>query len=412
MFIVSSCNKEGCTDPLATNYNAEAKKDDGSCLLLDGGITKLDCRLFEQSGTSYTLIDKGLPVDYIVDCQMVVNGDLIIMPGVCIEFLADAGFAIYEDGSIQAVSTSDAPIKFTGLDKIRGAWSGIYIESTDVKNKLDGVIIEYAGGSAFNSNDDRGAVIIYGGTKAKVENCSISNSAAYGINATYHDCDILLNNNIITTCLKPIYTNANYIGSISGGAYTGNDQDVVYIDTYDGGGIYNAATWNNLEIPYQVKTGGSLQVIDVNLTILPGVIIKFETGTALKIQDNSSLKALGTASNPIRFTGVDGLPGSWENIEFNFTQSALNEIGHAIIEFSGAPDAKGAISMWANPKINVHDVVFRQITTCAFYDAPKSSPGSQSVNPNLTSTNNTYETIGNQYNEDTDPANSSYCFGW
>jgi hypothetical protein len=28
-----SCKKKGCTNPEATNYNAEAKKDDGSCIL-------------------------------------------------------------------------------------------------------------------------------------------------------------------------------------------------------------------------------------------------------------------------------------------------------------------------------------------------------------------------------------------
>jgi hypothetical protein len=28
-----SCKKEGCTNPAATNYSAEAKKDDGSCIL-------------------------------------------------------------------------------------------------------------------------------------------------------------------------------------------------------------------------------------------------------------------------------------------------------------------------------------------------------------------------------------------
>lgn len=31
----SACKKKGCTNPLATNYNAEANKDDGSCILPD-----------------------------------------------------------------------------------------------------------------------------------------------------------------------------------------------------------------------------------------------------------------------------------------------------------------------------------------------------------------------------------------
>ena len=30
-FVFTSCKKKGCTDPLATNYNSEAKKDDGKC---------------------------------------------------------------------------------------------------------------------------------------------------------------------------------------------------------------------------------------------------------------------------------------------------------------------------------------------------------------------------------------------
>lgn len=30
--LATGCKKDGCTDPLATNYDANAKKDDGSCL--------------------------------------------------------------------------------------------------------------------------------------------------------------------------------------------------------------------------------------------------------------------------------------------------------------------------------------------------------------------------------------------
>ena len=35
MFL-SSCSKEGCTDPIAENYDAEAKKDDGTCEFIMG----------------------------------------------------------------------------------------------------------------------------------------------------------------------------------------------------------------------------------------------------------------------------------------------------------------------------------------------------------------------------------------
>jgi hypothetical protein len=31
LLMISSCKKEGCTDADATNYNIDAKKDDGSC---------------------------------------------------------------------------------------------------------------------------------------------------------------------------------------------------------------------------------------------------------------------------------------------------------------------------------------------------------------------------------------------
>ena len=36
-----SCKKEGCTDPQATNYNEEAKKDDGTCEFEEFGVTEI-----------------------------------------------------------------------------------------------------------------------------------------------------------------------------------------------------------------------------------------------------------------------------------------------------------------------------------------------------------------------------------
>ncbi len=52
--MITSCKKEGCTDPEAVNYDAKAKKDDGSCTFPYpyGTVTDVD-------GNTYTTIQIG-----------------------------------------------------------------------------------------------------------------------------------------------------------------------------------------------------------------------------------------------------------------------------------------------------------------------------------------------------------------
>lgn len=413
LITIASCKKEGCTDPTATNYDSDAKKDDGSCIYSSANATKLDCDAFQEQGQQYDLPDLGLPVDYIVECKIQIHGDLTIKPGVVIQFSTDAGLNVRSTGSINAEASAAKPIIFTGVDKVKGSWAGIFIEANDVKNKFNYCTIEYAGGAQFNSNGDKGGIILYGGASAEIRNCTISKSDDFGINANYGDGEFVFENNTISECTYPMFVEADYVGSINGGTYTGNNVDAIRIDTYAGAGYVTIAqTWNDLGVPYRVKQGGMIEVRQVSLNISPGVEMDFETGSGIMVLDNSSLVAVGTPDNLIRFRGSDGLPGSWRNIEFHYTQSPLNEIGYAVIEHAGsANDAEGAIYMWANPKLSVHDVQFKQINTCAFYDAPKTVESQQVVNPNLSATNNTYESIGNVNQEDTDPLDVAYCYG-
>ena len=358
-------------------------------------------------------------IDCTVNCVAEVTGDLIIDPGVEIQFANDAGLVIQESGSIAAAGEEDNPIIFTGKDALAGSWRGIQSYSNDVKNQLRHCTIAYAGGKAFTSNGDRGALILWADARMRIQECTIDYSAAYGINATYQDYDIQIENPNIRHCETPMYIDANAVGNIAGGVYEENAQNVIRVL----GGTHRVSTdqqWTNLGIPYRISSEQSsfqyLGVTDATLTIDPGAILEFENGMGLIIgeSDESTLIAVGTEADPILFTGVNKVKGAWGGIYFRFTNSPLNAISNATIEYAGSPGWGGAISMWANPTLKMDNVSLKSIRSCALYDAPKPDYDvrSQTVNPNLTMTNVVYSEVENA-NESTlnENGGAHHCFG-
>ncbi|WP_176955860.1 right-handed parallel beta-helix repeat-containing protein [Catalinimonas alkaloidigena] len=362
----------------------------------------LECDLVAK-GESLTLEDRGAGVDYIASCVVNVRGDLTLAPGVVIQFASDAGLRIYEDGSIQAAGTEEKPIVLTGEDQLPGAWKGVISYSADVKNELRHCTIEYAGGGAFNSNGNEAALILWSGTKLRMSDCTITGSAAYGIDATYSNYDVTIDNTTITQCEMPMYISAPIAGHISGGNFTGNATDAIRVLGSKGGHrLVEDQTWKALSAPYRVSAeGDDLQLGAATLTLEPGVTIEFENGTGIQIgeSDASSLVAVGSVIAPITFTGVNKVAGSWGGLEFRFTKSPQNRIQNAVIEYAGSAKWPGAIYMWSNPALSVTNTTFRHIGTCVFYDAPKPNynPGSQTQNPNLGYDSITTESVGGTY---------------
>lgn len=392
--LLAACTKEqGCIDPVATNYNADAEEDDGSCIYeIPEETVLLDCQEFNQSGIEYELVDLGLEIDYRVDCKMPVSCDLKILPGVTIEFTTDAGLKVNESGSLNVVTTSGGAgdeIIFTGVDQAAGAWAGIYMQSVDVKNQLDGCKIEFAGGDAFNSNDDRGGLILYAECKVDIMNTTIVNCENFGINANYGDGDFTFVNNTISGCEMPMFIMAEYGGSISGGEFTGNGIDAVYVDSYAGAGnIDNSQTWTNIGVPYRIEGPGTVQS-NSNWEISPGVTIEIESGVEFKITEGNSIKAVGTPDELITFKGVNPGAGAWKRIHFDTTNS-LNEIGWAVISGGGENPAnsEGSIYLWYESRLNIHDSHFVNNAACGVYGKIFSD---NQPNLNYTSSNLTFD---------------------
>lgn len=166
--ILSSCNREGCTDTEALNYDEKAKEDDGSCLY-DPSI----------AGDSEVIVTTNITADetwfatktYILGGRITVESGatLTIEPGTVIKGQAGTGanataLLIARGGKLMAEGTAEKPIIFTSVaDEIVSG----QIESPNLEPTVNGLwggvlILGKAPISASNDNGDVSEVQIEG----------------------------------------------------------------------------------------------------------------------------------------------------------------------------------------------------------------------------------------------------------
>lgn len=151
----SSCKKEGCTDPKATNYDEEAKEDDGSC--------EFPAIVADLSGEVEGVLEKGT---YTVKSDLIIPAgkEWKLMPGVVLAFDGDGlspetSPELRVLGDLIAVGTAADPILFTVVESKRkpenayeGFWGGIQAYPTSKAFVLQHCIVEYTGGPS-SQND-------------------------------------------------------------------------------------------------------------------------------------------------------------------------------------------------------------------------------------------------------------------
>jgi hypothetical protein len=302
--------------------------------------------------------DRGEGVDYVIDCVIDVNAKLTIEPGVTIKFSNNAGIIINSGGSLSAIGSVDKPIILCGDVDQAGVWKGLYFKSNSVLNELNYCTITNGGSAGFDvSTQFKSNIRVRNSAQLKIRNSIISKSAKDGIYVDGLDTDsnnpitAFNNNTFIDNQNYPISAIASTANILDGTSsiYSGNSFNKVLLR---GGRMYGNHTWKKMNVPYLVQSIASVGYYsdNGNLTIEPGVLVEFTDDSGLCTGDYSTgswLKAIGTASERIRFTGETTLPGAWKGIAFQST-SPNNQLSYIDISYGGSSSYTGATDQRAN----------------------------------------------------------------
>jgi hypothetical protein len=283
------------------------------------------------------------PVDYVIDCFPRVLVDATIEPGTVIEFGEDAGLYILGDGSLSASGTAADPIIMRGTNSAKGWWRGIAFGESDIRNELNYVTIDGAGGR--NTIQGGEFVALFDNTEGlKVQNTTISNSNNYGfIKTGSGNLGAFSNNSFIDNEGFPLYIHANKLHQLDGtdSKYTGNGMNMIRM-AITGGSVLTVLedqTWPKMGVPVLMDEG-TLGII-ADLLIQPGFEMVLRPDCAISVDRDGSLNAVGTAEDPITFRGEEDIQGYWEFLYLE-GNSALNQLTNVKILNGGRLKPFGA----------------------------------------------------------------------
>lgn len=358
-----SCSKKGCTDPTATNYDENAKKDDGSCetstvdnedaVKVSGTI---DANTTWESNKIYKLVGKVI----------VQNGaTLTIQPGTIIKGEEGTGtlasaLVIARGSKIDACGTAAQPIIFTSsLDNIAvGEMTGTNLTEAD-QGLWGGILV--LGNAPISAGD--GDVI------SQIE--GIPAGDLYGQFGGNDAAD-----NSGSMC---------YISIRHGGALIGAGNEINGLTL---GGVGTGTTINNIEVVANVDDGVEFFGGTVNAT---NILVAFQGDDGVDIDMNYS----GTVSNFVVMNGGS----SDEALEIDGPEGTTNTGGMFTLENGtvytyGGAEARGDFKSKAQGTIT--NVAMGEAKVRASYENACVDPKTDAFT-HLTAANPTLVFSGSQF---------------
>jgi hypothetical protein len=377
--LLGCSKKKGCTDPTASNYDASAKKDDGSCIFVDPAA---GASVLNDITSDRILVNTASPVDYLLNKEISVEAKLTIEPGVVIQCSGDGGmYVTTTSGALKAIGTATLPITFRSASGQKGSWKGIWFQSSNnVENELTYCIIADGGSASFDGNSTRKANIqLYGTSQLKINNTAINNSANFGILTNQFSAitfSQFSNNSFNNNTEAPMKIVDKMVASLDGvgTTFSGNGKNYIHIIADDFEGIGSDVVWKRQNIPYAFFNEGDDLVCGYyttsgSITLNAGVTLLMGPDSKIIIGDNGDntgyLKCLGTAAEPVTIKGVQEQAGSWNGILVG-TTSINNSWSYTNISHGGGAFLTGNSTKKANVYIGntQFDNAYLNISNC------------------------------------------------
>jgi len=294
---------------------------------------------------------------HIITGTVIVDGAKLTMePGVRVYLNQYQSLIIQNGGTLKAIAPTDNKIYFSSIDSTNpsaGDW-GQLLFSGSVNDTLSNCIIRYGGRGGYyvinpvvevnNSNSYFNRCKLYnhsqmgfkfsGSPQARVSDCQIYNCGAEDHNngdAFCVDGDLSLLPTIYFTHPESL---SSYIYSNWGNGIRLN------------GTLTSNATWRDMGPCYWLRSV-DLNVSNCQLTLEPGVIIKFSTYRFISFENGGTLHAIGNTGNAIYFTSYrddyrqdtdgggssNGAAGDWGQLLFS--GSVNDTLSNCIIRYGG-----------------------------------------------------------------------------
>jgi hypothetical protein len=296
--------------------------EEGGTIEVRGGTVDKNAR-WQNAGAPYLLTQ-----DVSVEGKNNVRATLEIQPGVELRFGDGVELSVgYNSaGTLVAVGSAEQPVVFTSAgDKAPGAWQGVVVYRNG-EARFENATLE-AGGS----EEARGAIHAMNGSALSIASCAFKGNRSA---VTLEDgvrLKAIAGSKFEGGEKKALRVGPNEFGAVAADNSFADGERV----EIDGGDVTSAQTWHAHKVVLEVQDDVSIDK-RAALTLAPGIELRFRDGAGMSVgyNEESTLKAAGTAEAPIRLRGAREEAGAWEGLSI-YSNARDVVLENVILEHTG-----------------------------------------------------------------------------